>query len=346
MAYTGEIRMFGGRQPPANWAVCVGQIFRKADFPELFDLIGTTYGGDGQTTFGLPDLQGRAPVHRGTLANTTFSLGARGGAETVTLTHEELPTHAHRLQSLIEPATTSVPEDAFPAGAIKPSVHPYSTSAPVVALDPIAITPSGGGEPHDNMQPYQAVNFIIALQGFRPDAAPGPDEGPFIGEIRVFPYRFVPSGWLPCDGRVLQVAQNRPLFAVISDNFGGDGTTTFGLPDLQAAAPIGAGQGKGLSNRGLGETGGSNTVTLTDATSPGHGHGLMASGARGSSAIPGSQLFATYPDLGLYAPPSQTVTLNTSAITDNGGGRAHNNRQPFLGLELCIAIAGVFPAGG
>lgn len=166
--YVGEIRMFAGNFAPAGWMLCEGQLISIAENETLFNLIGTTYGGDGQETFALPDLRGRVPIHFGngsTGSNYTFAQA--GGVESVTLTTQQIPTHTHSLVATTDLADTGNPGNAQfstnPAGS-----KIFSNSNPTLALNPTTITPSGGNQAHDNFQPYLCVNFIISLFGLFP----------------------------------------------------------------------------------------------------------------------------------------------------------------------------------
>jgi len=164
--YIGEIRMFGGNFAPAGWAFCNGQTLAISENDTLFTLIGTTYGGDGQSTFNLPDLQGRLPVHQGTNAGTTFTLGESGGVESVTLTTQQLPIHTHTFVGTTNQAGTTNP----PTNIVgqNPGNNIYIEDQAFVALAPQSLLPDGGSQPHDNFQPYLCVSFIISLFGIFP----------------------------------------------------------------------------------------------------------------------------------------------------------------------------------
>ncbi len=164
--FIGEVRMFGGNFAPRGWAFCNGQLLSIAQNNALFALIGTTYGGDGQTTFALPNLRSRVPMHMGNGAGTTATIGEMGGVESVTLTTNQIPNHTHTLQ-----ASTATGTSAAPAGnvlAASNAVKVYKAGTPANALAAQAMTNSGGNQPHNNIQPYQCVNFIIALEGIFP----------------------------------------------------------------------------------------------------------------------------------------------------------------------------------
>jgi microcystin-dependent protein len=157
--------MFGGNFPPNGWAFCQGQTMPIAENEALFQLIGTTYGGDGQETFNLPNLGGRLPLHQG----YTFQLGQVGGAPSVTLTFQQMPVHGHALMaSTAASSGTNPPNSVFahlPDAGVQTA---YGTTAPFGAIDPSSVAPTGGSQPHDNMQPYCCVSFIISLNGVFP----------------------------------------------------------------------------------------------------------------------------------------------------------------------------------
>lgn len=162
--FIGEIRMFAGNFAPAGWAFCSGQLLAIAENEALFNLIGTTYGGDGQENFALPDLQGRIPIHQGTAASGyNYVLGEQGGAEQVTLIAQQMPVHAHPLASTGSPTSGSPAGHAFGAPA---GTKLYTQVDGVADLE--GNQPAGGSQPHDNMMPYLAVHFIISLFGIFP----------------------------------------------------------------------------------------------------------------------------------------------------------------------------------
>lgn len=168
MPYVGEIRLFGGNFAPVGWAFCEGQLLAIAENETLFNLIGTTYGGDGQETFALPDLAGRAPVHIGQGPNlaSNWIIGEQAGAEQVTLTTAQLPQHGHALLASQRAGTRNAAAGSVPAA--DGAVTAYLNDAAGVNLAPAAITPVGGSQPHENMQPFLAVSYIISLFGIFP----------------------------------------------------------------------------------------------------------------------------------------------------------------------------------
>ncbi len=160
--YVGEIRIFAGNFAPAGWQFCEGQLLPISENETLFQLIGTTYGGDGQSTFALPDLRGRLPLHQG----NGFILAETGGAEEITLTVSQIPAHSHPLL-----ASTNIAAQTTPANNVlaqSSSADLYIEDTPTANLSPNSIGPVGGSQPHTNFQPYLCVNFIISLFGIFP----------------------------------------------------------------------------------------------------------------------------------------------------------------------------------
>jgi len=168
--YIGEIRMFGGNFAPAGWAFCDGQLLPISEYDTLFTLIGTTYGGDGQSTFALPDMRSRVPLHCGSLLGRSFILGEMGGAESVTLTSQQIPSHTHPIIGSADRGSAAFTNlTGFPAATVAAGTAMYGTSDNnVQPMAAGAITPTGGAQPHDNMAPYLGVNFIISLFGVFP----------------------------------------------------------------------------------------------------------------------------------------------------------------------------------
>ena len=169
--YYGEIRMFAGNYAPRSWALCDGQLLPISQHNELFALLGTCYGGDGTTTFALPDLRGRVPIHQGRgpgLSN--HQLGDRFGSKEVILTSNQLPRHTHPLEVLTDPDTSQEPEDKILANTTFNLYNNNATAETMVEMWEGSIDPSGVAQPHShyNMQPYLCVSFIICLNGFWP----------------------------------------------------------------------------------------------------------------------------------------------------------------------------------
>jgi microcystin-dependent protein len=170
---------------------------------------------------------------------------------------------------------------------------------------------------------------------------------PFVAEIRIFPFNFAPKGWAWCDGQLLPLSQNTALFSLLGTTYGGDGKSNFALPDLQGSSPMHPGQGPGLSLHDLGETGGTDTVTLLQSEMPVHTHAMMGAAMDPALAklISNQASFSLSQGGGIYQ-DSQNAQLAPEAITPSGGDQPHNNMQPYLTMYFNIALQGVFPPRG
>jgi microcystin-dependent protein len=174
---------------------------------------------------------------------------------------------------------------------------------------------------------------------------------PFVAEIRIFPFNFAPLGWAFCNGQLLPISQNTALFSLLGTTYGGDGKSNFALPNLQGCVPMHPGQGPGLSLQDLGETGGSETVTLITSQIAAHGHFLNATTSAGTAADPSNGLYANgnWSNQGssgavqYYSATTPSASLNANALAPAGGDQPHNNLMPYLTLNFCIALQGVYP---
>lgn len=163
--YVGEIRMFTGNYAPVGWAMCNGQLLSISQNEALYTLIGTTYGGDGQNTFALPDLRGRLPIHM----SSSYPIGAMAGTESVTLLSTQMPAHTHIPNASSFVGTSANPSNAVWSASSATNVSPYANPAvPDTTMNPRNIGTAGGNQPHDNMMPFLTVSYIIALQGIFP----------------------------------------------------------------------------------------------------------------------------------------------------------------------------------
>jgi microcystin-dependent protein len=257
--YIGEVIQFAGNFAPRGYALANGQILSIAQNTALFATVGTTFGGDGISTFALPDLRGRAPIGTGIApGGNVVDLGQIGGSETVTLTSAQLPAHSHLVNGS--------PTDS-----------------------------TGGGQSVSTLQPTLGLTPVITVRGSFGD----------LGHIGWFAGNFVPRDHAIANGQLLSINQNLTLFNIIGNTYGGDGVTTFALPNLQGRIAVGSG-----ATRPLGSAFGSETVTLTSANLPAHSH--TVAGANPSSST--------------------------------GGGQPFSNLQPSLALSYEIAQRGVFPS--
>lgn len=358
--YVGEIRLFAGNFAPNGWLFCDGQLLPISENDVLFTLIGTTYGGDGQATFQLPDLRGRAALHQGTgSSGNTYFIGEQGGLEQVTLNTSQIPNHSHSLTFNAAKGESVNPVLNFPARN-SAGVVQYGELSNENASTSI-LGASGGNQPHENMQPYLAVNYIISLYGIFPSQSKDgsgidykllkPDSSidnydqtrgadPFISEILIFPFSYVPRGYAACNGQLLPINQNQVLFALLGTTFGGNGQTTFALPDLRGRVPVGVGSS---GNWTLGQWSGSETETLLSSHLPAHNHSFNAVNSEGNSNNPAGNLLAiSSTDIPSFS--SISSGSNVDGIAATGGSQPHENRQPYLTLNYCIALQGIFPS--
>jgi microcystin-dependent protein len=169
---------------------------------------------------------------------------------------------------------------------------------------------------------------------------------PFVAEIRIFPFNFAPKGWAWCDGQLMPLSQNTALFSLLGTTYGGDGKSNFALPDLQGRAPMHPGQGPGLSLHDLGETGGSETVTLLESEIPSHSHAMRAANDTAVTNSPAGNMIGRPLGRGnniFNATVANLVQMSPNALTPAGGDQPHNNLQPYLTFFFAIALQGVFP---
>jgi microcystin-dependent protein len=335
-AYLGEIRLMSFGFAPKGWALCNGDMRTISQNTALFALLGTTYGGNA-TSFALPDLRDRVPIH----VSDKYPLGAVGGEAQHTLSFAELPSHTHKVR-----ATDDASDQIAPAGNVlaaeKANANVYGAwdSSSAVSLHAATIGNTGGTNPHPNMQPSMALNFCIAVQGMSSSEVAGSLE-PYIGEIRLFTgYRSAPAGWMFCDGQQLPITGNDALYSLITTTYGGDGVATFALPDLRSRVPVGIGP----THSQVGLKTGDETVTLDISQMPTHTHRFQALTTSGSLPGPlGNLPGSTAGTLQLYAEDTPTGALAAGSITSIGGSQPHTNLQPYLAVKFIIATTGLFP---
>ncbi len=267
--YLGAVELFAGNFAPRGWAVCAGQLLPISQNQALFSILGTTYGGDGVTTFALPDLRGRVPIG----ASNDYPLGTKVGEVNTTLTSANLAAHTHLVDGTTQ---TGI---------------------------------AGSSIPFQNMQPSLALTPLVQLQGVFPQRSLSSDG--YIGSVEWFAGNFAPRGVALANGQLLSISQNTALFSLLGTFYGGDGRSTFGLPDLQGRMVVGYGTGPDSRTFDIGETGGSAQQTMTSSTLPSHSH-----------SIPNSQ----------------------SATNATGSGQSFDNYQPFVALNYVVSLEGVYPS--
>jgi microcystin-dependent protein len=333
-SYVGECRMFAGDFAPEGWAFCDGRLLPIADYDTLYKLIGTAYGGDGEVTFALPDLQGRVPMHHG----NGFNLAETGGVESVTLRVSELAAHHHQLFGSSGNGNTNLLQGQV-LSANPTQVYNALRPFPNAAMDPRSIALAGGDDPHDNLQPYVVLSWIVSLVGGNREESIGPEA--FLSELRCVSFSSAASGWLMCNGQLLAINEHKTLYSLLGTTYGGDGRVTFGLPNLQGRAPMHMSE-----VHTLGEVGGEYTHTLSVAELPKHVHALQGIAATsGKTTAAGHMLANTSGGLAIYGPPNSLAPMFPGDVSNNGGNRAHANQSPFLVMTWIIASVGRYPGG-
>lgn len=333
--YLSEIRAFAFPFVPRGWLPCDGRSLPVATNLALYHLIGNTYGGDG-STFKLPDLRERVTIGNG----PAYPYFAQGGEERHPLTLNEMPRHTHQAV-----ASTINRDSTTPEGHYWPADSGYTKeSNALMSVDALALV--GYGKGHDNMSPYQAINYAIATEGIFPSGNFG---GGYLGSIKLFPGKLESEDCVPCDGRVLPIASHAALFSLLGSSYGGDGKTTFALPDLRGRAPVCFATGRhdfGLTEYQLGQAAGVTTVTLTPDQMPFHYHPAVAS-TNGNVQSPEGQVWANddnRPPVKCFASQKGAgAPMNRTALGEAGGDQPHNNMMPFQAIQYLIVLAGLYP---
>lgn len=300
----GMVHLFAGSFGPNGAPLAQGQVLSIASNTALFSLLGTTYGGDGRANFALPDLRDRLLVGQGMgMGLPNAPLGVVFGSSSATLTIATMPGHTHMLSDGITRTSSTGRGDAF-----------------------------------DHRAPSLPITAWVATEGLYPSASAGSNESPFMGEIRWFAGNFTPTGgWAPADGRLLSIAEFSALFSIVGTTYGGNGTTTFAVPDLRGRAPVGTGAASGGPTIALGQLVGASSTTLNTTQLPAHQHDLVGGGTTQTTGM--GQPFSAYqPSLGV------TWLIATQGIFPARDGSGSFNDVPYLG-EV-IAFAGNFAPRG
>lgn len=334
--YLSEIRAFAFPFVPRGWLPCDGRSLPVATNLALYHLIGNTYGGDGNT-FKLPDLRERVTIGNG----PAYPYFAQGGEERHPLTENEMPRHTHQAV-----ASTINRDSATPQGHYWPADSGY-TKESNAAMSDDALALVGYGKGHDNMSPYQAIIYAIATGGIFPSGRFG---GGYLGSIKLFPGKVESEDCVPCDGRVLPIASHTALFTLLGSSYGGDGKTTFALPDLRGRAPVCFTTRRGdfgLTEYQLGQAAGVTTVTLTPDQMPVHYHPAVAT-TTGNVQSPEGQVWANddnRPPVKCFASQKGAgAPMNRTALGEKGGDQPHNNMMPFQAIQYLISLAGIYPS--
>jgi len=337
----GEITWFAGNFAPRGTAFCDGQLLAISQNDVLFSLIGTIYGGDGRTTFGLPEMRGHMPVDDGQGPDlTNRNIGAKSGAETATVSASQLPSHTHGLMASSNSGESTNPQGKSLHSGFNPFLHRIFTlfSGNAVNMDSSAIANTGAGQSHQNVSPFLVIKCLINLVGLTGGSAPEP----FLGEIRWVAYNApAPNGWVDCSGQILPINQNQSLFSILGTTYGGDGRTSFALPDMRGRMPMDDG-----ASHPLGQRSGQENVALGINEMPQHTHQLKGTTVSGDSIEPSGHLLAQGPHPlanRIYQSSNLDQNMASQAVSNTGSGQGHQNMPPFLTIKCIIAIQGLFP---
>lgn len=355
----GTLKLFAGSFTPKNWFHCSGQQIPISDYPALHQLIGNTFGGDNINYFALPNMKGtnafprvgRAPLHigQGKGLKYNYNLGQLCGTAFVSLSLSEMPVHSHIFNVSDEPGDNVNPSEnvfsTYENSSKKHFVKCYIESNYVESFNKpstVSISEVGSNKPHLNMQPFTSMNYIIPSMVSN-DKSCNDTPNQMLGEVRAFAFGKIPEGWLPCDGRSLEISQYTSLFSILSTYYGGDGRQSFNLPDLRERVPVQASP--------LIISSGENEVYLKTNEMPSHSHGLVIAKVRSDciekkhcKAASNDCFTLPFRDKYLFAGKENICyKLNSKTLSSVGSNKPHENRQPYLALNFCIATEGYYP---
>lgn len=324
----GIVYPFAGETVPEGFLICDGEAYSRDEYTELFEAIGTTYGeGDGSTTFNVPDLQTRVPVGAG----VDYELGEVGGEAEHTLTVNEMPSHKHRWRGF--EGSSGVSSGSYNVALFG------SDYADALQDEGKGMQSAGGDQPHNNMQPYTVVNYIIST-GKSADARPMTisettvQSSAVAGMVYPFAGEGDPEGFLLCDGSEYSRTEYAKLFDAIGTTYGaGDGSTTFNLPNIESRTIIGE-----SDSYALGATGGEEKHTLTDIEMPAHGHQAYVEYDAGSASAPAWMGYIKYGSWAQTGSSGKSDGLTTIDMSiSRGGSQPHNNMQPYVVMRYFIS---------
>lgn len=330
MAFRGMVLIGGFVNAPTGFVRCDGQLLPIATFSDLFAILGTAFGGDGSTTFGVPNLVGGTINGAGSGSGLpSYALFDINGELEHTLILSEVPTHTHGFK-----ATTVTGTLTSPNGNILGGAAIYDATSDGSNMRTALMEVTGAGQSHENRQPFLPVSYFIATDDVDPDEN--------TGELRIYP-DVAPTGWLICDGSAVSRSTFSDLFAVIGVTYGiGDGSTTFNLPDLSGRIPIHVGQSNVTTNNyTLGQLVGEASVTLDITEVPLHTHIIDSYSPRalgGQVTSPVGHEFALVGSGTPYAPPTSALnsTMGSDAVRTAGSSADHNNCMPMVAFNYII----------
>lgn len=362
----GTIKMMPYSKELKYWLPCDGRKVLISSYTELFSIIGTKFGGDGQTHFTLPNFSekaaGMAGDGNGARGISTRKVGEVDGVSEVSLGIYNLPEHNHFVNATIDTATDEAPSEqvTFAMPMIKDPVSQvdvlnfaYSLKPPTLKLPKDTVSSTGDSLPHNNMQPYTAMQFMICFHGIYPskDYVPRPDKREeYLGSIKYFAGNFEPYGWKFCMGQLMQIRRDAALFRLIGTTYGGDGNVTFALPNLQGQVAVGAGEAEFLKLE-LGAKGGEEKVSLRTNHLPVHNHKFRSTDVDAEQFMPTDKTYVASSNVPAGRDTNKGKTFAKAGKTPmaqdmidySGNGIPHDNMMPTLFLYAMICVEGVFP---
>ncbi|MCV2882445.1 phage tail protein [Actibacterium sp. XHP0104] len=339
----GTVKLVAYGFVPQGYATCDGQSLAISSHTALFSLLGVSFGGNGTTEFRLPDLSGRVPIHVG----PKNPLGHVGGQRNVTLNIGTMPSHQHPVMASSAEATSSTPANTLLAAGAPRGAAIYRPlgGGTKVNQEEHVLAETGGGQPHDNMQPYNTLHYVIALEGTYPSRSSGIaplEEEDYIGDVRPMAYGFAPRNWAQCNGQLLPIQQYQSLFALIGTTYGGNGQTSFALPDLRGRVALSQGQREG-ENYKLGARAGHEEVALETSQIPPHNHQTELAMGAATTTDPQGNMLAS--EAAAFNSGTKDENMNAVSVgAPPGAGVAHNNMMPFETVNYCICLQGLFPS--
>ncbi|MBS7526940.1 tail fiber protein [Fusibacter paucivorans] len=349
-SHVGEIKIFAGTYAPKNWEFCDGQMLSKEKYRALYELIGTTYGSDDDSTFALPNLRGRVPVNKGAAPGlSTYQLGQKRGEASVRLEEQHLPNHTHKFYVSTLAATDKNPQNLLIANSNINLYKDAKLSETRVAMASETISETGEDKPHTNLQPFTSIGYIICV---KEETSTGDDAGSdavlmdqFIGEVRAFPYYGVPKGWLRCNGKSWEINKYTALYSIIYEQFGGKSHIEFNVPNINERIVI-----HRNDDFPVGAMGGTEKVSISTSEMPKHTHSLRAIDAVANENLCDTEYMiarANYPDsrnLKVFCRQKENlVAMEAAAIRATGEASAHDNVMPSISIQYCIAYEGTYP---
>jgi microcystin-dependent protein len=345
--FIAEIRMYAFPGNIKGWVPCDGRTLPASEYHALFDLIGTTFGGDNNN-FKVPDLRNRVLIGNG----PGYPSFAHGGEEAHGLVMQEMPKHNHKALASSNASNVMSPSDNY-----WPS-DPVYVRQPNATMSDQALSQVGFGVPHNNMSPYLAVNYMICVAGIFPGKDFTFDD--YLGCIKIFAGNVESEKSPPCDGRLMVGSKNTAMLSLLKKTFGGDGVTTFALPDLRGRAAVccdlygeisppkpDEGPVVKLTPYKLAEVAGEATVKLSVAQMATHYHPVYATKFKGNMKNPSGQMWANAdnrPPIACFANAKGVGTvMSPAAIGEVGGDQPHNNMMPYQAIRYLMSQSGVYP---